>query len=103
MSISSADLLLFRAVQQIEEESDPAGAIATLEECIELCEVAGHALQLIRARFLLGQILAALEQLSDAREEFTDVVTLAENYSGDAAEVDEELAAAKVWLAENHG
>ncbi len=98
--INSADQLIFKAANLLEDEEDVEGALEALHEAVLLSQVAGHTLQLIRAKTFLGELLAGIDQPQEAVKEFRDVVRLAESFTEDPTQVDEELASAKKWLAE---
>lgn len=98
--MNSAEQLLYHAATLLEEEQDVEGAIDALEQAIELCQVADHPLELIRARTMMGELLAQADAPDIAADQFREVVRLAEAYQGAPTDVDEELASAREWLAE---
>jgi len=97
--MNSADQLIFKAANLLEEQEDVEGALEALHEAVLLSQLAGHTLQLIRAKTFLGELLAGIDQPHESVKEFRDVVRLAESFTEDATLVDEELAAARKWLA----
>jgi hypothetical protein len=98
-TINSADQLIYKAVTLLQEHEDVEGALDALHEAMLLSKVAGHTLQLIRAKMLLGELLEAIDQPLEAVQEFRDVVSLAETFDGESELVDQELAVAKERLA----
>jgi hypothetical protein len=95
---NSAEQLLFRAATLLEESQDVEGALDLLHEALVLTQIAGRPLELIRVKTLLGDLLTQIEQPAEALKEFRDVVRLASEYTGEAADVDEELSAAREWI-----
>lgn len=98
--MNSAEQLLFQAATILEEEGDVEAAIDAIEQAIEICRIAEHPLALIRAHTMMGELLAQASAADIAADQFREVVRLSESYAGPASDIDEELAAARGWLAE---
>ena len=97
---NSADQLIYKAALQLDEEQDPVAAEATLRDAIELCEVAGHPLQLIRARTFLAELLIQLQRPDEAIPQLQNVLILGAGFQDDPDLIDQEVASAKRWLDE---
>ena len=52
--MNSADQLILKAANLLEEQEDVEGALEALHEAVLLSQLAGHTLQLIRAKTFLG-------------------------------------------------
>jgi len=92
---NSAEQLIYQASVLLEEGEDVDGAIEALREAVELSEVTGRKLELIRARTFLGELFFLTEAFEDSHVELSQVLELAEVFDGDPALVDEERATAK--------
>lgn len=96
--MNSAEQLIMAAALTLEENDDLAGAEAHLRDAIELALVAGHPVELTRARALLGEILLNTGREAEAAAMFHDVLRLPPGV--DASQVEEELETARNWLRE---
>lgn len=96
---NSAGQLLYKAAMLLEQDQDVEGALEVLHEALVLTQLAGLPLERIRTKVFLGELLAQIEQPGEALKEFRDVVRLAEEYPGDPADIDEEAASARAWVA----
>ena len=94
--MNSAEQLIEAAALKLEEEDDLTGAEGYLRDAIELSAVAGHPVEGIRAKALLGEILLNTGRETEAAALFHEVLRMAEGV--DPAAVDEELDAARNWL-----
>lgn len=96
---NSADQLIYKAAQLLDENGNADEAIVVLREAIALAEVAQHHLELLRAHVFLGELLYEMERYEEAKSELQKVLTVAERFEGRAELVDEEVATAKDLLS----
>jgi hypothetical protein len=95
--MNTANQLLYRAALLLEDE-DVEGALEVLHEALVLTQIAGQAVELIRTKTFLGELLVSIDQPGEGLKEFRDVVRLAEAYRGDPADVDVEAVSARDWI-----
>lgn len=93
---NSAEQLIFHAATLLEE-GNPAGAIETLHEAIELSSIVSRRLELLRAKFMLAEILTETGKTEEAVEQYEDVILLGEDFP-EPELVDEEIAASRTRL-----
>jgi tetratricopeptide (TPR) repeat protein len=97
---NSADQLIYKAAQLLDENGNAEEAIVVLREAIALSEVAQHQLQLLRARVFLGELLFEMERHEEARPELEQVLRIAANFGEDPDLIDEEVATARSLLSQ---
>lgn len=95
---NSAGQLLYKAAMLLEQNQDVEGALEVLHEALVLTQIAGQPLELIRTKTFLAELLAQIDQPGEALKEFRDVVRLADEYKGNASDVDQEAASAREWI-----
>lgn len=95
----SAQQLIHRALELLEQEDDLSGAESLLRDAIDLSLVATRTTELVRAHALLGEILLNTGREAEARSEFENVLALA-RAGLSPAEISEEVDAATHWLRE---
>lgn len=97
---NSADQLIYRAAQLLDENGNAEEAMVVLREAIALAEVAQHHLELLRGHMFLGELLFDLERLDEAKSELQKVLTVSAQFADQPELVDEEVATAKDLLAQ---
>lgn len=98
MYTNSSEQLLYHAATQLEAE-DIEGCVTTLREAIELATISGRTLELLRARFMLADVLAGTGSTEEAADSYRDVIELGATFE-DQSLVEEEIAAARDALVE---
>jgi tetratricopeptide (TPR) repeat protein len=97
MDAHTAELLIYRAMVQLEEDGDLEAAATTLQEAIEVATLAGRKVELIRGKALLGEVLMNSGREEEAIDEFSEVLTLGRVFDG-TEDLAEEIAAAQEGL-----